>query len=223
MNRILLFILLPALTVSCSKPKDIFRISGYINNVENGETILLATSPDGFTLNELSRAIVQDQKFCLNGTIENSCIGYIYSKREGFDNRAMFFVEKGCTEILVDSAYSLARGTPLNDMKNATEDTVKGYIAQLEDVEKACYSTRSGGDTLVQLGAKGLELQERLLNYLYRTTEENVENPFGLYMLIAYNEFFTTTELYSLMTTSEDVGEDMFYRTVTDILYKLQR
>lgn len=223
MNRILLFILLSALTVSCSKPKDIFRISGYINNVENGETILLATSPDGFTLNELSRCVVKNQKFCLNGTIENSCIGYIYSKREGFDNRAMFFVEKGRIEILIDSVCSRAIGTPLNDLKNAAEDTVKGYIAQFEDIEKACYSIRSGGDTLVQLGAKGLELQERLLNYLYRTTEENVENPFGLYMLIAYNEFFTTTELYSLMTTSEDVGEDMFYRTVTDILHKRQR
>jgi hypothetical protein len=72
MNRSITFTLIALLLLSCSERKEKYNIVGYIDNCNNGDSIQLAYSPNGVTLEEISQSYINDKKFAFNGYIENS-------------------------------------------------------------------------------------------------------------------------------------------------------
>jgi hypothetical protein len=111
----------------------------------------------------------------------------------------MLFLEKGKINVVIDSTQCIVTGTPLNDMSNEVDDSVKKYIDRLEVLEEQFYSAMLNDDELAMLGAEGFNLQEELVYYLRKIIEENIGNLFGLYMLVVYNDFFTSEELDELI------------------------
>ena len=226
MNPITLISLLFFLLVSCGKPKDAYRIDGYASNAENGETIILARSPDGVSLEPLSRCAIRNGRFSFQGNIENEGIRYICSNAPQKRGCTMFFIEKGVLKVYIDSTGCRIAGTPTNDLAAIVEDSIEHYIARMAVVEELCYSASPDSMALVPLGIEGLCRQEMLVDYLKRTIDRNIGNLLGLYLLIAYSELFTTEELSSwkekMPPSSIDRSDNPLYDLLTEIVQERQ-
>lgn len=223
MIKTILSILLSATLVSCCKQgTKFFCIDAEIAKALDGDTLTVAFSPDGVSLEHFSTGIVKDGKFHLEGIVDNCTIGYIWSNTPGSNINSLFFIEKGNVRICVDSTSCRITGTPINDRYNTVKDSIAYYLPQLEEFEELYYSIPLDNNELRHLSATGLARQERLIDYLRRTAMENIGNTMGLYMIVAYNELFTTTELCALKESIPhslvDGGKSPFYNVISDIL-----
>ena len=212
------FAIMTILILSCDKKKEQYNIVGQIDNCNHGDSIVLAYSPNGVVLEEISRSAIKEGKFNFNGNIENSKIAYICYKGDNRDVCSMFFLENGDTEILIDSTRFLVKGTPLNNLSNAIDDSIRYYIGRLETIEEQYYSDSLSEDEFTRLGAEGLNLQEHLVNYLRKTIQENIGNLLGLYMLVVYNDFFTSEELSELIAQIPSTSIDKKNNPLYDII-----
>ena len=79
------------------------------------------------------------------------------------------------------------------------EERIGFYVAELEKIEKLYYTENMSSDSLVRLSVTGFELQEELRNYIKSVISDNIGNSLGMYMLVVYEELFTTAELQSLI------------------------
>ncbi|MBQ5887794.1 MAG: DUF4369 domain-containing protein [Bacteroidaceae bacterium] len=197
-NRIALM-MVTILLLSCSDRKEKYNITGRVEGCQDGDSIVLACSPDGMTLETISQSVIKDGKFSFEGHIKNCGIAYICYEDTSRDVCSMLFLEKGKINVVIDSTQCIVTGTPLNDMSNEVDDSVKKYIDRLEVLEEQFYSAMLNDDELAMLGAEGFNLQEELVYYLRKIIEENIGNLFGLYMLVVYNDFFTSEELDELI------------------------
>ena len=218
MNRSITFALIALLLLSCSERKEKYNIVGYIDNCNNGDSIQLAYSPNGVTLEEISQSYINDKKFAFNGYIENSKIAYICYKSSKQNICSMFFLEKGNINIKIDTTKCLVTGTPLNNLSNTIDDSIKYYIERLEKIEELYYSDILNDEEFAQLGAEGFNLQERLVSYLKQIIQENIGNLLGLYLLVVYNDFFTSEELSTLVSKIPPSSIDKENNPLYDII-----
>ena len=220
MKRNFAFLLIGFILLSCSARKERYRIAGSIDGYE-GNNIILACSPDGVSLKEISRSPVSNGKFAFDGDIGNSGIAYICYNGNGHEACTMFFLEKGETDIRIDSMGCRVTGTPLNNLSNTIDDSIRSYIGRLENIEEQYYSDTLSDDELERLGTVGFNLQEGLVGYLRGVIKENIGNLLGLYMLVVYNDFYTPKELSELIAqippSSIDPGNNPLYDIIIGI------
>ncbi|MBQ5895126.1 MAG: DUF4369 domain-containing protein [Bacteroidaceae bacterium] len=218
MNKVISFALIFLLLSSCGERKERYNIAGRIENSDGIDSVTLACSPNGISLDKISTSAVVNGQFAFNGYIENAGIAYICYDSHEHDVCSMFFLEKGDTEIFIDSTRLLAKGTPLNNLNNIIDDSIKYYIAKLGIIEEQYYSYSLSDDEFARLGAEGFNLQERLVEYLRMTIQENAGNLLGLYMLVVYNDFFTPEELDRLIAQIPPSSIDRKNNPLYDII-----
>ena len=218
---ILLLLLLLCLS-SCGKVDKTFSIHGHIENATEGDTIGIASFTGDTVLVEVAHCTVKGKRFSLQGIVEHPTPFYLRYKEQNSYRYHMFFIEKGDIGISIDTSGCRVAGTPLNDLRNSIEETVYSYIDRLSEIEKLYYTTELNAGQLARLSACGLNLQERLVAYLHTAVKENIHNPLGLYLLLAYSPLFTMQELETLMEQIPDsiiVGSNIpFYKTVTNVI-----
>ena len=220
-KSVLLFLLLLCF-FSCNRPHDTFSIRGYIENATEGDTIGIASFTGDTVLVDVAHCTVKGKRFSLQGIVEHPTPLYLrYKVQDGY-RHCMLFMEKGDIGIFIDTAGCRITGTPLNDLRNSIEDSITSYLAKLSEIEKLYYTTELNAGQLACLSACGLNLQERLVAYLHTAVKENIHNPLGLHLLVAYSPLFTMQELETLMEQIPDsiiVGGNIpFHTTLTAIL-----
>ena len=218
MNRSIAFALCTLLLLSCSERKEMYNIAGNIDNCNNGDSIFLACSPNGVTLEDISQSVIKEGRFAFNGYINNDKIAYICYKGNNRNICSMFFLEKGNINIHIDTTNCLVTGTPLNNLSNAIDDSIRYYIGRLEEIEELYYSDTLSDDEFARLGAEGFNLQERLVSYLKKIIQENIKNLLGLYLLVVYNDFFTSEELSTLLSQIPPSSIDRENNPLYDII-----
>ena len=163
-----------------------------------------------------------NNRFRIEGNVEYVEPAYLYSNTTGGRDCTLFFIEKGEMALFADSTGCRVVGTPLNNLYSSIKDTITLYVAGLEEIEHHYYSKELDEQQLAYLSAQGLTLQERLVNYLRNVTRENIHTPLGLYLLVVYNELFTTVELRELSRIVPPYiinGCNIpFYKTLTTII-----
>ena len=214
----LIFFLLFCL--SCHDTTGTYSIDGSARSVADGEIITITTIGD--SLPSLIQCRVKDGKFHIDGITDCGKVAYVGFKDAEENAGSLFFIEKGEIEIYFDTATCHVTGTPLNERYSIIEDSIGYYVTELEKIETQYYSIDGNNDELVRISVKGLQLQEKLVNYLHTAVKENVHNAIGLYLLVVYNQLFTAGELCYLMKqvpSSVIVGSNTsFYTTLTSIL-----
>ena len=125
-----------------------------------------------------------------------SCNRYISDANNGiYDNDTIVAMTCGC-----DSGSSVPfTDSILKERYFIIEDSIGLYVGELEEIEELYYTQNVSNEELVQLSIAGLELQEKLRNYIKKTICDNIENALGLYMLAVYGELFTVGELELLI------------------------
>lgn len=220
-KSVLLFLLLLCF-FSCKRPHDTFSIRGYIENAAVGDTICIARFTGAPVLEDVAHCTVKEGRFGLQGIVEHPAPLYLRYKVQNGYRHCMLFMEKGDIGISIDTTGCRITGTPLNDLRNSIEDSITSYLAVLGEIERLYYSAELNAGQLARLSACGLNLQERLVAYLHTAVKENIHNPLGLYLLVAYSPLFTMQEIETLMEQIPDsiiVGSNIpFYKTVTNVI-----
>ena len=216
--------LLLAFTIllSCARTTGKYCIDGSVYNAANGDVVTIATLNEGDSLLTSLCGIIEDGRFHIEGSVDECRVAYVCCNVSGREIGSILFIEEGKMEVFIDSTHCRITGTPLNELHNAVEDSVRHYVAELEDIEREYYSGARNETELLQLAVNGLMLQEELVNYLRCTIERNINNLLGVYMLVVYNELFSATELYSLMehhaSAFAHCDGPLFYDALMDIV-----
>lgn len=221
MNKISLLLSLFLCLVSCNADKARYCIYGHIEGSHDGDTVRLACSHDGIALEPISHCVVKEGHFSFEGDANGCKVAYICYDGDDYDLCTLLFLEEGDINVSIDGGRCTVRGTPLNELCNTVEDSIGHFVAELEKIEALYYSQPLDDAAMASLGARGFNLQQQLITYLRNTITDNIGNLFGLYMLVAYNDFFTTQELHSLIEkippSSIDRRNNPFYDIITDI------
>ena len=191
---VLVFICFALLLCGCGNARK-YRINGCAPN--DGDTIVLAFSGNGAELERVASCVVRNGKFSFNGDVEGCKIGYVYNTNDG--KCSLFFIEAGSIDMKMDSLSCCVWGTFSNDLNNGVKDSISHYIDALEDIEEQFCSQALDAAEMVNLGCRGYNIQNGLIAFLRRTVNDNIENLFGLYMLVAYSDLFTAQELSFLV------------------------
>ena len=208
------------LVSSCGKTTANYSIDGNVSSIANVGAVTLSTFNDSGSISPLAHCAVENGRFCIDGTVDECKAAYVSCIISGKEVGSILFIENGKIEVCFDTATCRICGTPLNELHNAVEDSIALYIAELENIEKQYYDGDKSDAELMPLAVKGIALQEALVSYLRRTIEENIVNPFGLYMLVVYNAIFSDAELHSLMkrvspTCARSSGNPFYNMLVT--------
>ena len=185
--------------LSCCSSADVYHIDGYIDCADEGDTVTILHLDNDNSHESLSQAIVKDGKFYFDGTVNGCVIANIHVSARGKELCSTFFIEKGKIELHVGDSSIKATGTPFNELYNIIEDSITYYTGRLEEIEDICCHEVPDSGLLAQLGAAGIGLQEKLVDFLHRRITENIGNPLGIYLFVVYGELFTTDEPRSLI------------------------
>lgn len=221
MKLTLLLTFMVLITASCSDKTGRYVIDGHCDKSLDGDTVSLAYSNDGAFLIGFSTAVVTDGKFKFDGSVEGCKVAYICCRQGERNICTIFFLEEGYMTATMDRAHFTVSGTGYNDMYNRFEDSIRYYIRELEDIEYSFYERELENEELIRLGTKGYNLQKNLISYIRNTINSNMGNMFGLYMLVAYSDLFTNTELKQLIagipTSSIDRSNNSLYDVIVAI------
>lgn len=205
----LLFLLFICL-LSCCSSADLYHIDGYIDCADDGDTVTILHLDNENSHESLSQAIVKDGKFYFNGIVNGCVIANIHVCARGKELCSTFFIEKGKIELHVAESSIKATGTPFNELYNIIEDSITYYTGCLEEIEDICCHEVPDSGLLAQLGAAGIALQEKLVDFLHRRITENIGNPLGIYLFVVYNGIFSVEELHSLSADDGQLNDMMF-------------
>lgn len=221
MKLTLLLTFMVLITASCCDKTGRYVIDGHCDKSLDGDTVSLAYSNDGTSLVDFSTAVVSDGKFKFCGSVVGCKVAYMCCRQGEYNVCTMFFLEEGHMTVTMDTAHFVVSGTGYNDMHNRVEDSIRYYIRELEDIEYSFYERELENEELIRLGTKGYNLQKNLISYIRNTINSNMGNMFGLYMLVAYSDLFTNTELKQLIagipTSSIDRSNNSLYDVIVAI------
>ena len=195
--------------LSCCSSADVYHIDGYIDCADDGDTVTILHLDNDNSHESLSQAIVKDGKFYFDGTVNGCVIANIHVSARGKELCSTFFIEKGKIELHVADSSIKATGTPFNELYNIIEDSITYYTGRLEEIEDICCSEVPDSGLLAQLGAAGIGLQEKLVDFLHRRITENIGNPLGIYLFVVYNGIFSVEELHSLSADDGQLNDMM--------------
>ena len=195
--------------LSCCSSADVYHIDGYIDCADEGDTVTILHLDNDNSHESLSQAIVKDGKFYFDGTVNGCVIANIHVSARGKELCSTFFIEKGKIELHVADSSIKATGTPFNELYNIIEDSITYYTGRLDEIEDICCSEVPDSGLLAQLGAAGIGLQEKLVDFLHRRITENIGNPLGIYLFVVYNGIFSVEELHSLSADDGQLNDMM--------------
>ena len=164
-----------------------YKISGKVEGLKDGDTLYVTNDlQTGIPTDTL---IVKDGKFELSGETDSTYIAMIYSGARNELN-APFFVEPGNITIkLVETpGGSRVGGTKCNEQWQELNDSVMTIGKEINRIAEHIY-----GNTIDEMEQqKGMEqidkLNQRFSAIVVKTTEKNIKNEFGYFLLTYYPE-----------------------------------
>lgn len=164
-----------------------YKISGSVEGLADGDTLYVTNDMEaGIPTDTL---IVKDGKFELTGETDSTYLAMVYSMRRNELN-APFFVEPGTISIkLVDTpGASRVGGTKCNEAWQELNDSVVSIGKEINRIAEHIY-----GNTIDEMEQqKGMEqiekLNQRFAKVVVKSTEKNIKNEFGYFLLTYYPE-----------------------------------
>ena len=164
-----------------------YKISGKVEGLKDGDTLYVTNDlQTGIPTDTL---IVKDGKFELSGETDSTYIAMIYSGARNELN-APFFVEPGNITIKLVETPGASRvgGTKCNEQWQELNDSVMTIGKEINRIAEHIY-----GNTIDEMEQqKGMEqidkLNQRFSAIVVKTTEKNIKNEFGYFLLTYYPE-----------------------------------
>jgi hypothetical protein len=161
--------------------------------------VILFSSNDGNNQYIVGKTIIDNGEFCFSGNVDKPGIYYIGYNVPTGPEYALFFLEEGDIVADIGNERNLFYGTANNDSNRECEDSIDKYLERLQEIEEEFYKDSLDASEIATLGMEGYKMQLELARYLRETVADNIDNLFGMYMLVVYNEFFENEEFLSLL------------------------
>ena len=164
-----------------------YKISGSVEGLDDGDTLYITNDlQTGIPTDTL---IVKDGKFELSGETDSTYLCMVYSEKRNELN-APFFVEPGNISIKLVETPGASRvgGTKCNEQWQELNDSVMTIGKEINRIAEHIY-----GNTVDEMEQqKGMEqidkLNQRFSAIVVKTTEKNIKNEFGYFLLTYYPE-----------------------------------
>ena len=164
-----------------------YKISGAVEGLNDGDTLFITNDlQTGIPTDTL---IVKDGKFELSGETDSTYLCMVYSEKRNELN-APFFIEPGNISIKLVEAPGASRvgGTKCNEQWQELNDSVMTIGKEINRIAEHIY-----GNTVDEMEQqKGMEqiekLNQRFSAIVVKTTEKNIKNEFGYFLLTYYPE-----------------------------------
>lgn len=222
MIRFLTLAFVSTILLACSNSEN-YRINGYAENANDGDTIALAYSCDGRHIIISDRTIVKNRCFCFEGKTEKGRIFYIGHKEEGELRYTLFFLEKGNISANIGKEGCRIGGTPLNDLYNSATDSIKHYTEELDSIRyRMKCDSRPFGCNIEEHCVSGFNVQSRMTEYIRSAINGNIDNVFGLYMLVVYNSLFDADEFSRIAGNIPEENTDRENNCLYDIIMEIK-
>jgi thiol-disulfide isomerase/thioredoxin len=176
-----------ALAMLAACQSNTYTITGEVEGLENGDTLFITDDLQaGIPTDTL---IVKDGKFNFNGIADSTYIAMVYSQKRNEIN-APFFVEPGNITIKMSETPGASRvgGTSCNEQWQELNDSVMTIGKEINRIAEHIY-----GNTVDEMEQqKGMDqiekLNQRFSAIVVKTTEKNIKNEFGYFLLTYYPE-----------------------------------
>ena len=164
-----------------------YKISGTAEGLADGDTLYITNDlQTGIPTDTL---IVKDGKFEMSGETDSTYLCMVYSEKRNELN-APFFVEPGNISIKLAETPGASRvgGTKCNEQWQELNDSVMTIGKEINRIAEHIY-----GNTVDEMEQqKGMEqidkLNQRFSAIVVKTTEKNIKNEFGYFLLTYYPE-----------------------------------
>ena len=164
-----------------------YKISGAVEGLNDGDTLFITNDlQTGIPTDTL---IVKDGKFELSGETDSTYLCMVYSEKRNELN-APFFIEPGNISIKLVETPGASRvgGTKCNEQWQELNDSVMTIGKEINRIAEHIY-----GNTIDEMEQqKGMEqiekLNQRFSAIVVKTTEKNIKNEFGYFLLTYYPE-----------------------------------
>ena len=164
-----------------------YKISGAVEGLNDGDTLFITNDlQTGIPTDTL---IVKDGKFELSGETDSTYLCMVYSEKRNELN-APFFIEPGNISIKLVETPGASRvgGTKCNEQWQELNDSVMTIGKEINHIAEHIY-----GNTVDEMEQqKGMEqiekLNQRFSAIVVKTTEKNIKNEFGYFLLTYYPE-----------------------------------
>ena len=164
-----------------------YKISGTAEGLADGDTLYITNDlQTGIPTDTL---IIKDGKFEMSGETDSTYLCMVYSEKRNELN-APFFVEPGNISIKLAETPGASRvgGTKCNEQWQELNDSVMTIGKEINRIAEHIY-----GNTVDEMEQqKGMEqidkLNQRFSAIVVKTTEKNIKNEFGYFLLTYYPE-----------------------------------
>jgi len=192
MKKILLFALTAGLAISCNKlADDAFKITGTIDGVENGKTVILEVSDEaGTTLIPVDTVVVKDGKFEFTGKTLEPSLHFL--QVQDVQGKVIFVLENGEINVKIykDSVNKSVIGCSFNNEQFANYNKEQTFIqnkinayrtANMEKMQLA--STNKDTVTMNSLRDGFIKIQNELTAFNYVFADKNPKAFISVLML----------------------------------------
>ena len=164
-----------------------YKISGAVEGLNDGDTLFITNDlQTGIPTDTL---IVKDGKFELSGETDSTYLCMVYSEKRNELNTP-FFIEPGNISIKLVETPGASRvgGTKCNEQWQELNDSVMTIGKEINRIAEHIY-----GNTVDEMEQqKGMDqiekLNQRFSAIVVKTTEKNIKNEFGYFLLTYYPE-----------------------------------
>ena len=164
-----------------------YKISGTAEGLSDGDTLFVTHDlQSGVPSDTL---ILQDGKFSLSGKTDSTALCMVYSLDHNEIN-APFFMEPGQITIHLSDKPGASRvgGTLCNDEWQTLNDSVIVIGKEINRIAEHIYSNNLPQEEQQKGMAQIEQLNKRFSALLVKTTEDNIDNEFGYFLLTYYPE-----------------------------------
>ena len=222
MRRFLTLAFVSTILLACNNSEN-YRIDGYAEDANDGDTVTLAYSSDGKQIEITDRAVVKNHRFHFEGKTEKGRMFYIGHKEEGELRYTLFFLEKGNISADICKDGCRIGGTPLNDLYNSATDSIRHYTKELDSTRyRIKCDNRPFGCNMEEHCLSGFNVQSRMTEYIRSAINGNIDNVFGLYMLVVYNSLFDADEFSRIAGNIPEENIDRENNRLYDIIMEIK-
>ena len=178
---------LVAIVLLASCQQQSYTINGKADGLADGDTLFLTTDMEmGVPIDTL---IVSDGKFTLSGQSDSVQLAMIYHAERNEQN-VNFFLEPGTINVQLSDQPGMSRagGTRCNDEWQRLNDSVMVIGREINRIAEHIYGSTVSPEEQ-QKGMEEIERQnQRFSKIVIETTERNIDNEFGYFLLTYYPE-----------------------------------
>ena len=164
-----------------------YKISGTAEGMADGDTLYITSDMQNGTPQDT--IIVKDGRFAYEGKSDSIHLAMIYSAARNEIN-APFFMEPGQITITLSDVPGTSRvgGTNCNDQWQILNDSVMEIGKEINRIAEHIYGNNVSMEQQQEGMATIEKLNQRFSAFIVRTTEKNIKNEFGYFLLTYYPE-----------------------------------